>query len=80
MTLALVVFALAASAFATPALIGGPRAEVMATMIYTNATQVANIGGASAASLILLAVTLLVVTLYYRVIFAAAPDAAGRTP
>ncbi|HEX6632865.1 MAG TPA: ABC transporter permease [Usitatibacter sp.] len=76
----LLVFAIAISSFVTPALIGGPRAEVMATMIYTNATQVANIGGASAASLILLAVTLFVVTLYYRVIFAAAPDAAGRTP
>jgi putative spermidine/putrescine transport system permease protein len=76
----LLVFAIAISSFVTPALIGGPRAEVMATMIYTNATQVANIGGASAASLILLAVTLLVVTLYYRVIFAAAPDAAGRAP
>jgi putative spermidine/putrescine transport system permease protein len=76
----LLVFAIAISSFVTPALIGGPRTEVMATMIYTSATQVGNIGGASAASLILLAVTLLVVTLYYRVIFAAAPDAAGRTP
>ncbi|MHB8496120.1 MAG: ABC transporter permease [Casimicrobiaceae bacterium] len=76
----LLVFAIAISSFVTPALIGGPRTEVMATMIYTNATQVGNVGGASAASLILLAVTLLVVTLYYRVIFSAAPDAAERAP
>lgn len=76
----LLVFAIAISAFVTPALIGGARTEVMATMIYTNATQVGNIGAASAASLILLAVTLLVVTLYYRLIFSAAPDAAGRAP
>ncbi len=76
----LLVFAIAISSFVTPALIGGPRTEVMATMIYTSATQVGNIGSASAASLILLGVTLLVVTLYYRLIFAASPDAAGRAP
>jgi len=74
----LLVFAIAISAFVTPALIGGPRAEVMATMIYTDATQVGNIGAASAASLILLAMTLMVVTLYYRVIFSESHDSSAR--
>jgi len=64
----LLVFAIAISSFVTPALIGGPRAEVMATLIYTSATQVGNIGLASAASLILLVITMGLVTLYYRIV------------
>jgi len=64
----LLVFAIAISSFVTPALIGGPRAEVMATLIYTNATQLGNIGLASAASLILLVITVALVTLYYRIV------------
>ena len=66
----LLVFAIAISSFVTPALIGGARAQVMATLIYTNATQVGNLGLASAASLILLGLTLAIVTLYYRVVLA----------
>lgn len=66
----LLVFAIAISSFVTPALIGGPRAEVMATLIYTSATQVGNIGLASAASLILLVITMGLVTLYYRIVLA----------
>lgn len=66
----LLVFAIAISSFVTPALIGGPRAEVMATLIYTSATQTGNLGLASAASLILLAITLAIVTLYYRIVLA----------
>lgn len=66
----LLVFAIAISSFVTPALVGGARAEVMATMIYKNATQVGNLGLASSASLILLCITLAVVTLYYRVALA----------
>lgn len=74
----LLVFAIAISSFVTPALIGGPRAEVMATLIYTSATQVGNVGLASAASLILLVITMGLVTLYYRIVLAApaAPEAA----
>jgi putative spermidine/putrescine transport system permease protein len=64
----LLVFAIAISSFVTPALIGGPTAEVMATLIYTSATQVGNIGLASAASLILLVITMALVTLYYRIV------------
>jgi putative spermidine/putrescine transport system permease protein len=74
----LLVFAIAISSFVTPALIGGARAQVMATLIYTNATQVGNLGLASAASLILLGLTLGVVTLYYRVILATQRQAAVR--
>jgi putative spermidine/putrescine transport system permease protein len=70
----LLVFAIAISSFVTPALIGGAQAEVMATLIYTNATQVGNLGLASAASLILLGLTLVVVTLYYRVVLAPSRD------
>ena len=75
----LLVFAIAISSFVTPALMGGPRAEVMATLIYTNATQVGNIGLASAASLVLLGLTLAIVTLYYRVVLSTSYGAAGRT-
>ncbi len=74
----LLVFAIAISSFVTPALIGGARTEVMATLIYTNATQVGNIGVASAASLILLALTLAVVSLYYRIVLATPGDSAAR--
>jgi putative spermidine/putrescine transport system permease protein len=74
----LLVFAIAISAFVTPALMGGPRAEVMATLIYTNATQVGNLGLASAASLILLGLTLAIVTLYYRVVLSSHHGAAGQ--
>jgi putative spermidine/putrescine transport system permease protein len=73
----LLVFAISISSFVTPALIGGARAEVMATMIYKNATQVGNLGLASSASLILLGITLVVVTLYYRVVLSS-PHHSGK--
>ena len=64
----LLVFAIAISTFVTPSLMGGARAQVMATLIYASAAQTGNIGLASAAAIVLLAMTLAIVSLYYRIV------------
>lgn len=64
----LLVFAISISSFVTPALVGGPRTTVMATLIYTSAMQTGNLGLASACSLILLVLTFLIVMTYYRIL------------
>jgi putative spermidine/putrescine transport system permease protein len=63
----LLVFALSASAFVTPALLGGVQTPVMATMIYRQAIISYDMQAAAATSVLLLALTLVLVTLYYRV-------------
>jgi putative spermidine/putrescine transport system permease protein len=72
----LLVFALSASAFVTPALLGGVQTPVMATMIYRQAIISYDMQSAAATSVLLLALTLILVTLYYRV---AHPMALDRT-
>lgn len=55
---ALLVFALAINAFATPSLVGGARVQLMSTTIYEQMTELADWGFASAVAFILLAVVL----------------------
>jgi ABC-type spermidine/putrescine transport system permease subunit I len=57
---ALLVFALALSAFATPSLVGGARVQLMSTTIYEQMTELADWPFAAAVSFILLAVVLAV--------------------
>jgi putative spermidine/putrescine transport system permease protein len=63
----LLVFALSASAFVTPALLGGVQTPVMATLVYRQAVVSYDVPGAAATSMLLLIITLVLVTLYYRV-------------
>lgn len=60
----LIVFSLAISTFATPALVGGPRYQVMATMIYEQSVELYDWNFASALSIILLATVLVVAIVY----------------
>jgi putative spermidine/putrescine transport system permease protein len=62
----LLVFAISISTFVTPALVGGAGAEVMSMTIYTNATQIGNMGLASSASMVLLIMTIIIISIYYR--------------
>lgn len=62
----LLVFALCISSFVTPAMMGGVQSMVMATLIYHSAVGTVNWPFASASSLILLAVTTVLISLYYR--------------
>ncbi|HEY2021457.1 ABC transporter permease [Paraburkholderia sp.] len=64
----LIVFALSASAFATPALIGGRRLKVVATAAYDEFLHSMNWPMGAAIAVCLLALNLGVVTLYGRVI------------
>src|SRR5262249_53335925 len=63
----LLVFALSASSFVTPALLGGVQAPVMATLIYRQAIIAYDLPSAAATSVVLLLITVSLVTLYYRV-------------
>ena len=63
----LLVFALSASAFVTPALLGGVQAPVMATLVYRQAVVVYDLSSAAATSILLLALTIILVILYYRI-------------
>lgn len=64
----LLVFALSISAFATPRLVGGASIEVMATMIYDQVLNALNWPFASAASIIMLAIVLMVAILQSRLL------------
>lgn len=57
---ALLVFALAMSAFATPSLVGGARVQLMSTTIYEQMTELADWPFAAAVSFVLLVVVLAV--------------------
>jgi putative spermidine/putrescine transport system permease protein len=63
----LLVFSLSASSFVTPALLGGVQTPVMATLIYRQAIVAYDMPSAAATSMLLLAITVILVTLYYRV-------------
>jgi putative spermidine/putrescine transport system permease protein len=63
----LLVFALSASAFVTPALLGGVQAPVMATLIYRQAVVVYDLPSAAASSILLLILTIILVVFYYRI-------------
>ena len=62
----LLVFSLAISFFITPAMIGGPTLQVMATEIYDQALHVLDWPFASAIAIILLIAVLLLISLYSR--------------
>jgi putative spermidine/putrescine transport system permease protein len=74
----LLVFALSASAFVTPALLGGVQAPVMATLIYRQAVVVYDLPSAAATSILLLGLTMVLVILYYRVAQPLPVGAGGR--
>lgn len=63
---ALLVFALSISAFATPSLVGGARAQLMSTTIYEQTTELLDWPFASAISVVLLVVVLTLSFLYAR--------------
>jgi putative spermidine/putrescine transport system permease protein len=71
----LLVFALSASSFVTPALLGGVQTPVMATLIYQQAIVSYDLPSAAATSLLLLAMTVIMVATYCRV---ARPIPPGR--
>ncbi len=60
----LLVFALTISAFATPSLVGGARANVMATAIYEQTIELLNWPFASALATILLVFVIMLSLLY----------------
>jgi putative spermidine/putrescine transport system permease protein len=64
----LLVFAISISAFATPSLVGGARAQLMATAIYEQTLELLDWPFASAIAAILLVIALVVVALYMRVV------------
>ena len=64
----LLVFVLAVSSFVTPKLLGGGRVFILATEVYSEATQTLNWPLASALSVILLVVFGAIVALYQRLI------------
>jgi ABC-type spermidine/putrescine transport system permease subunit I len=64
----LLVFALSISAFATPRLVGGASIEVMATMIYDQVLNALNWPFASATSIIMLAIVLVLAILQSRLL------------
>jgi putative spermidine/putrescine transport system permease protein len=60
------VFSLTVSSFVTPALLGGLKAQMMATLAYDSAINDVNWPFASVVSLIMLAITLAFISVYYR--------------
>ena len=64
----LLVFATALGFFVTPALLGGGKVLVVATYITHEIEMFLNWSGATAASIVLLGVVLIVVTIYMRVV------------
>ena len=64
----LLVFILALGYYITPALVGGPRDQMVSYFIAYFANQVTNWGMAAALSAILLAIVLLLYAVYNRVV------------
>lgn len=64
----LLVFALSVSTFASPSLVGGPRARVMALLIYEQALELMDWSFAATAAVVLLAVSLAIVAVYAKLV------------
>jgi putative spermidine/putrescine transport system permease protein len=60
------VFSLTVSSFVTPALLGGLRSQMMATLAYDSAINDVNWPFASVVSLVMLVITLAFISVYYR--------------
>lgn len=73
-----IVFTLSASAFITPALLGGPRVKVMSSLAYQQAMLLSDWPYGAAIALVLLALTTAGVLLYLRAIESGAREAAFR--
>lgn len=73
-----IVFTLSASAFITPALLGGPRVKVMSSLAYQQAMLLSDWPYGAAIAFVLLALTTAGVLLYLRVIESGAREAAFR--
>lgn len=63
----LLVFSISISFYITPALIGGPRFQVMATEVYNQTINLLNWPYSSAIAVILLVTVLIIISLYNRV-------------
>jgi putative spermidine/putrescine transport system permease protein len=64
----LLVFSLSVSAFATPSLVGGARAHLMAVTIYEQVLELLDWPFAAAIAAILLAISVTVALLYGRLV------------
>lgn len=73
----LLVFSMAISSFATPSLVGGPRARVMATSIHELTTTVLDWSFAAVQSTILLVVVILIAALYGQILDRSGPTTGG---
>jgi putative spermidine/putrescine transport system permease protein len=73
-----IVFTLSASAFITPALLGGPRVKVMSSLAYQQAMLLSDWPYGAAIALVLLALTTAGVLLYLRAIESGTREAAFR--
>lgn len=73
----LLVFSISISFYITPALIGGPRVQVMATEIYNQTIHLMNWPFASALAVILLVTVFIVTSLYNRALSRSSSQGAG---
>ncbi|WP_158302078.1 ABC transporter permease [Paenibacillus mesophilus] len=73
----LLVFSISISFYITPALIGGPRVQVMATEIYNQTIHLMNWPYASALAVILLVTVFLITNLYNRALRRSSAQGAG---
>jgi putative spermidine/putrescine transport system permease protein len=71
------VFGLSASAFAMPALLGGRRLKVAATVVYDEFMNELNWPLGAAIAIIVLAINLVIMLAYHRAIEARARKALG---
>ncbi|MBP1990008.1 ABC transporter permease [Paenibacillus eucommiae] len=73
----LLVFSISISFYITPALIGGPRVQVMATEIYNQTIHLMNWPFASALAVILLVTVFIITSLYNRALSRSSSQGAG---